>query len=252
MNVDSCDDFKLSQSSTSTAAGSSAATNTSTQPDLPKLPFGHCLVNVRWRNHEIIPEIQKSFTSLMYTDDYDFIDFHPSSQHIVAVLSEAEVLCNNDENQNIRRKFARIYKLSHQNARAQPLHGVILFHFTEITEPFFQSVQSLCVLDFSMTFIPLNSYESLPPLLSTLKDSTKTKNPFKMDRASTAARCTNKDVLIVLMAIPGVGEKQARKLLEKFGSLRDIAAASQAELSSVVGDRLASGVADFLDRKNTV
>ena len=77
MHVDSYDDFKLSQRSTtsnSTAVGSSALSNTSTQPELPKLPFGHCLVNVRWRNDKkLVPELQKSFTSLVYSDDYDFI-----------------------------------------------------------------------------------------------------------------------------------------------------------------------------------
>ena len=148
-------------------------------------------------------------------------------------------------------KLIRIYKLSHQNQRAPPLHGVILFHVTEITQPFLASVQSLCVLDFSMAFVPLYSQDSLPQLLISMKDASKTKNPFKTER-STGTRCANKDVLIVLMAIPGVGEKHARRLLEKFGSLRGIAAASQAELSPAVGDRLASGVANFLDRRNTV
>jgi excinuclease ABC subunit C len=49
----------------------------------------------------------------------------------------------------------------------------------------------------------------------------------------------------VLLDIPGVGEKTARKLLRSFGSLRKVKAGSLEELSSVVSRPQAERIQSF-------
>lgn len=55
--------------------------------------------------------------------------------------------------------------------------------------------------------------------------------------------------MAVLMALPGVGEKRARLLLERFGSVRNVLNASVEELSSVKGlGRQAKMIYDLINR----
>lgn len=55
-----------------------------------------------------------------------------------------------------------------------------------------------------------------------------------------------------LTEIPGIGEKKAMKLLEKFGSIEQVAKASQEELREITGRKLAETVVNYFDKqKNT-
>jgi excinuclease ABC subunit C len=46
--------------------------------------------------------------------------------------------------------------------------------------------------------------------------------------------------------LPGIGPKRRRELLRHFGSLKGVAAASEAELREVVGPKLAAVIASSL------
>lgn len=59
-------------------------------------------------------------------------------------------------------------------------------------------------------------------------------------------------VTSALTAIDGIGDKTAEKLLKHFGSLKKVKAASQDELSSVIGSRLAIVVAKTLANESSV
>jgi len=227
-----------------------AATNSSSQSEVPKLPFGHCLVNTRWRGHAIETELNKFFT-VIYTEEYSYIDFIPSQTHIVSVLTESDISENTDSNETIRIKFARLYKLANKNPR-NCLLPMIIYHLTEETQPSFFKIQTLSVMDFSMTLIPLNSMELVPAFLDRIKVASRVANPFRIDRNSVESKVpTTKDQLLFLMKSPGLKEVLARKLLEKFGSVRGVILASQSELSIVLGDKVSNTFYNFINKSNT-
>ena len=241
------EDFR---SSTPVSASGSANAQ---MPTVPKLPFGHCLVNPRWRKDAAVmmSEIQKYFT-VMYSDEFDYVDFIPSSSHLVSVLTEEEIKENSEQNENVRRKLARLYKLREKNNNSTPL---VVYQLSELTQPSFFKIQTLCVLDFHMAVYPVSNLgQTIPGLLERIKVAAKVPNPFKADRTAGGAQSsgTGKDQLLVLMGVQGIKEIHARKLLGKFGSLRGVMMAKPADISSVVGDRLSRALESFLDRNNSL
>ena len=67
--------------------------------------------------------------------------------------------------------------------------------------------------------------------------------------AISAQRATrSKGITSALLEIPGLGEQKARLLLRKFGSIKRLKLASEAEIASLpgFGDKLAKIVADHL------
>jgi ERCC4-type nuclease len=50
----------------------------------------------------------------------------------------------------------------------------------------------------------------------------------------------------MLSTLPGVGEKLAQKLSERFGSIYRVVTASEEELASVLGEKRAKRVYEFL------
>ena len=50
-----------------------------------------------------------------------------------------------------------------------------------------------------------------------------------------------------LVAIPGLGNKNAKNLITKFGSLQNIALASHTDIAQTVGENVARKLRDFLD-----
>jgi len=58
----------------------------------------------------MISAIQKEF-QLHYGTDPAYVDFQPSSQHIISVLDEAEILQGPE---HVQRRLARLYKLAHE------------------------------------------------------------------------------------------------------------------------------------------
>jgi len=221
------------------------STNVGPQSDIPKLPYGHISVNVRWKGHAMLAELRNQFT-VIFSDEFEFIDFIPSQSNIISVLTEEEILENNDENLIIRNKMARIYKLVNKYSR-NSFRAMLVYHHTPVTQPFFNKIQSLSMIDFSMAMIPMSDLLQVPDLLDRCKVASRAKNIFKVNR-SIPARHSNKDVLICLLGLPGVKEAQARKLASKFGSVRSLALASKQEIASVVGEKVASAISMFLDR----
>ena len=50
-----------------------------------------------------------------------------------------------------------------------------------------------------------------------------------------------------LTVIPGLGVKNARTLITKFGCLQNLALASHSEISLIVGENIAKKIKEFLD-----
>jgi len=194
----------------------------------------------------MISAIQKEF-QLHYGTDPAYVDFQPSSQHIISVLDEAEILQGPE---HVQRRLARLYKLAHETGSVGRLPAVI-YLMTDLTRPQFSNIQSLCVLDFSIPIIPVDTLDQVPQLLERFKVTTRIKkNPFKTDKNLELK--TDNEMVLTLLRIPGISEKQARNLLVRFGDVRSVFAASEAELATVLGPRAARGFYASINRQNKV
>ena len=161
-------------------------------------------------------------------------------------LGEADIVLGVD---NVQKMLARFYKLVNNN----PTLGLIptlLFHSSDLSQPYFDQVQSLSVLEFSIPIIPIDSLDQIPQILERFKVSTRLKNPLKTDKLSGLQ--VEKEMLLALINLPNVKEKSARSLLTRFGSVRGVAGASEAELAAVIGTNQARGLYSLINRKNTI
>ena len=103
-----------------------------------------------------------------------------------------------------------------------------------------------------LTGIDNLSFLQIPQILERFKVSTRLRNPWKSEGRAVRPN-TDKEMLLALMNMtPGLQEKSARALLDRFRDVRGVAGASEAELAQAVGPRLARGLHNFLTRKNTV
>ena len=111
----------------------------------------------------------------------------------------------------------------------------------------FTAVQTFAVIELGLAFIPVsdNLERHLPQLIVQLICVQKRKNPFKLGVKPTTKPGPLGEVLTTLQAIPGLGEKKGRILLEKFGSIKAISQASNQELSKAVGPTSAQSVSSF-------
>jgi len=223
----SADDFKKSKSS------------------VTLLPYGQCIVHERWKGHQITKLMTKDF-QVNFDDGNDLIDFQPSSHQFVSLLSESDIVMGVDE---VRKKLARLYKwtVEGKSGERQP---IAIYHSTDLTRPYFYSIQNLCVLDFSIPLIPVERLEQIPQLMESFMTSSRVSNPLRVDRIPDYN--IDKESLLALMNVPNLDEKSARKLLEEFGCLRGVAVAREDELAQVVGPRLARGLHSFLRTKSSV
>jgi len=85
----------------------------------------------------------------------------------------------------------------------------------------------------------------LPQLLVQLITSRKKKkNPFKLGapKSNGARKGALGPILTTLSTVPGLNDKKAKDLVEKFGSLQAIATAEVTHLAPVVGKATANSV----------
>jgi excinuclease ABC subunit C len=84
------------------------------------------------------------------------------------------------------------------------------------------------------------------PVLQLIQRARDEAHRFAVGYHRTARR--QRTLRSALDEIPGVGHERRRRLLSRFGSVRGIRAASQAELATVVGPARATRIREHLDR----
>lgn len=122
---------------------------------------------------------------------------------------------------------------------------------TENPIVFYGAVSSV-VLDFKIPVIPTPSASHTAKLLISMcsrKDATK--GPFlkKIKKSNDS----QKQQLTILCSLPGVGEKLAIRMLEKFGTPLNVLAASSTELAKIegLGEKRAKKIKSMLTKKST-
>ena len=121
---------------------------------------------------------------------------------------------------------------------------------TENPIVFYGAVSSV-VLDFKIPVIPTPSASHTAKLLISMcsrKDATK--GPFlkKIKKSNDS----QKQQLTILCSLPGVGEKLAIRMLEKFGTPLNVLAASSTELAKIegLGEKRAKKIKSMLTKKS--
>jgi DNA excision repair protein ERCC-4 len=123
-------------------------------------------------------------------------------------------------------------------------------NITENPLVFYGAVSSV-VLDFKIPVIPTpNASHTAKLLVSMCARQGAVKGPFlkKIRKSNDLQR----QQLSILCSLPGVGEKLASRMLEKFGSASNSLNASSAELSKIsgMGESRAQKIRKVLDAKN--
>lgn len=215
-----------------------------------KVPIGHCFVNEKWRGSPIANNINKMMT-VKFMDGLGSADFQPGNNTIVMVLAEADIV--REENFLIE-KIKKLYKQKEEQNKKHNFAAVIIFSKTAMTEQYLGRIEQLSVLEFSIPVIPLADInQEIGQVLQQLGNvSRQTKNPFRVDPEKKKMENSDKNILLALLEIPNLGEKNARALLNKFGSIRGVARARAGEMEHLVGAGLAKGIEDYFRRKNTV
>ncbi len=122
--------------------------------------------------------------------------------------------------------------------------------FTENPLVFYGAISSIA-LDFKIPVLPTpNATHTAKLLVSMSSRKDATKGPFlkKIKKSSDLQR----QQLSVLCSLPGVGEKLATRMLEKFGTPLQVLGASSVELSKVegLGKERAKKIREMLESKS--
>ena len=127
----------------------------------------------------------------------------------------------------------------------------------------FNNVQNFCIIELGLPFIPIpeNVNRHISQVLLQLIDISnpckRRKNPFKFGvvvknkkenkRQNLIITNTEQQISNTLQTIPGMGEKKAKLLLQKFGSIYEISNQQADTLAKVVGVSVATSIYNFFN-----
>jgi len=203
------------------------------------VPTGHMLCHRKWQNSELV-KLLRSKIEIVFDDRLGVVDFHLSDKAVAIYLTESEMLSTQD----MRRRIVRFRKGLHESG---DVSGLILAEKTRLTNDAFRDAQNLAVIEFSMTLHPVADAQAAASLLITFIQGVgnHASNPLSMPPQPSIS--LDQSILKALVAIPGLGNKNAKNLITKFGSLQNIALASHTDIAQTVGENVARKLRDFLD-----
>ena len=120
------------------------------------------------------------------------------------------------------------------------------------------------MIELGLPFIPITENlnhqitQVILQLIDVSNPSKRRKNPFKFGvtpqnkteskkKSTLTITSTEQQTIKTLCTIPNLGEKKAKQLLHKFGSIYEISNQSAETMSKVVGVSTATSVYDFLN-----
>lgn len=138
-------------------------------------------------------------------------------------------------------------------SRSPKLTISCIFLRTDLSAQYFESFQRTIVLKFSCVIMPITNQEQVGQVLHQMFVAETQKNPFQvLSTSHQPSTRLDKDLLLAVCKIPGMGEKRSRNLLQKMESIRKIARARNPELTPILGPNLARGVEDFFRKRNSI
>jgi len=203
------------------------------------VPNGHILCHRKWQNSELV-KLLRIKVETVFDDRLGIVDFHLTDKVTVIYLTESEIL----QTANAKKKIVKFRKGLHDSGDTM---GLILAEKTRLTSDAFIILQNLAVIEFSMTMHPVADAQAATALLTSYIQgfSSKAVNPLKL--MPQASMSTDQSIMKALTSIPGLGAKNAKTLILKFGSLQNIALATHREIVQAIGENMAEKLRTFLD-----
>ncbi|XP_041048561.1 uncharacterized protein KIAA0513 homolog isoform X1 [Carcharodon carcharias] len=217
---------------------SSSVSSTPVRAGANAVPYGHVIVNEKWRGSELAQGLRGRI-AVIYEDGLGLVDFHISKRLCVLYVSEADLVVGN----TYKRKLVQFRK-------ASTLNGIIVLEKTQLSEQYFPEVQRFVVLELGMTLLPVASQTEASHLITQLvleESREQGRNPFQHRARS---RLSDARVLATVQQIPGVGKVKAMSLLRHFPSIQQLSAARPQELEAVTGRALAQQITQFFSTTN--
>lgn len=201
-----------------------------------KIPIGHILASLKWRNTSVVQKMTESI-KVLFSSDLGIVDFHPSGDCAVIYISAAEMI----EGLLYRKRLAGLKAV-------KGIRKVIVAERTYLSLQQFSSLQQFAVLELELDLIPVteNGLHSLLVQMVSAENKI-SKNPF-LHPSKIQDEELSAHVSIALKNIPKIGEKKIMMLMERFGSLHNIAIATVEDLSSLLGASLAQIVWDYFNK----
>ena len=199
-----------------------------------RIASGHVLVNQKYQG-SILAKILKGSVNVVF-ENLGFMDFRPSTEIGILFLNESELISGPSYKQ-------RIIKL----AKIQTIRGLVLYEKTAMTEQYCEQLQKFTAMNVGLNLYPVSSQEEVAKFLIQMVNlsSNPRSNPFVIKKSQ---KPIDEALLSSLQTVPGLGEKKALALLQRFGNIKELSQASTQDISKIVGDVCAQTVKSFFCR----
>ncbi|XP_028392525.1 Fanconi anemia core complex-associated protein 24-like isoform X2 [Dendronephthya gigantea] len=192
---------------------------------------GHVLVNEKYQGSLLVKVLQGSVNVVF--ENLGFMDFRPSVDVGVLFLNESELITGTTYKQ-------RIIKL----AKVQTTRALVLYEKTAMTDQYVEQLQKFTAINMGINLYPVSSQEEVAKFLIQMVNviGDARSNPFLIKKSQ---KPIDQTLLDTLQTVPGLGEKKALALLQRFSSLKELGGASKQDISRVVGDACAQTIKSF-------
>ncbi|XP_046441607.1 Fanconi anemia core complex-associated protein 24-like [Daphnia pulex] len=199
-----------------------------------KIPVGHILASLKWRNTSVVQKMTESI-KVLFTSDLGVVDFHPSGDCAVVYISAAEMI----EGVLYKKRLAGLKSV-------KGIRKVIVAERTYLSLQQFSTLQQFAVLELELDLIPVTENGLHALLVQMVSAENKiSKNPFMQPLKIQSDQSNH--ISNALKNVPKIGDKKIAMLVERFGSLQSIAMAPVEDLTSLLGPGLAREVRDYFN-----
>lgn len=189
------------------------------------VPYGCIISHPRWNGSELISKLRSS-VNITFVNEVGAFDFMPSDVCCVVYITESDLIGNSC---NCKKRIEKL-----ENA-AGFSEKYVLIDKSDITREYFDLWQDIIVFECDIHVFPVTSISQTVVFFNQIV-KTASKQTSSNFLLSTEPRfsCTDVAILSVVQKFPQIGYSKAKLLLEEFGSIQRIAAASVKDLSKIV------------------
>ena len=190
-------------------------------------------------NSNVVEALQDDEGFEVVFQDFDEQDFKPCDGVCVLFVAEAEYAGISEA---YKPRVARAYR-ARGDAKL-----VVMVERSQLADTSFYDVQEIVAMDLDLPLIPVSGDgAALAQTLASMARVSHRPNPFMRDNSKR--RNVHLELVETMSLVPQIGQKRARQLLVKFGSIKGVAEASITDLAKVLGFAVARNVHRFFSLK---
>nr|XP_040583401.1 uncharacterized protein LOC121132031 isoform X1 [Lepeophtheirus salmonis] len=209
------------------------------------------IIHQKWAGASWMSSV--SGVMVKFSEELGPADFQTYPSNVLLLINEDDYVA---ESRTYKTKLAKFYN---SVINCEGLKGtVICVKSSDLTDTAFIALQTFCIIDLGLQIIPIRNIASqLPQLLvqfSISNNRHRKVNPFKFgidtnESNSSTHGYPDPKLIETLSTIYGLSDLKARLLLEKFGSIYEIARLSVSTMAPVIGTSAARFVFNFFHQK---